>query len=55
MKLVLIGSEAVRVGLLLSEESEGQSWSKVESVMVELLILMISRDSCVENPVEINK
>ena len=54
MKLVLIGSEAVRMGLLLSEESEGQSWSKVELFMVELLILVISRDSCVESPVEDN-
>ena len=52
---MLIGSEAERLGLLLVDEEEGQSWSKVELVMVELLILMISRDSCVENPVEINK
>ena len=42
------------MGLLLTEESEGQSWSKVELLMVELLILVISRDSCVESPVEDN-
>jgi hypothetical protein len=54
VKLVLVGGEAVRLGLLLTEESEGQSWSKVELLMVELLILVISRDSCVESPVEDN-
>jgi hypothetical protein len=51
---MLIGSEAVRMGLLLLEGIEGQSWSKVELFMLELLILVISRDSCVESPVEDN-